>query len=88
MSIELIADVWALLKEDIDYITRRDSADSLINLLIDNDFSPTEIKQAFRRDSEMLAALKDYNESHQDDEEEYEEEEEEYNEDEDEEDRW
>ena len=86
MSIELIADVWALLKEDIDYTTRRDSADSLINLLIDNDFSPTEIKQAFRRDSEMMAALKDYNELHQD-EEEYEEEEEEHDEDEDE-DSW
>ena len=87
MSIELIADVWALLKENIDYGTRRSSADDLINLLIDHDFSPAEVKEAFRRDPEILAALKDYNELHQDNEEEYEDEEEYDDEDEDE-DNW
>jgi len=87
MSVELVADIWALLKENIDYGTRRESADDLINLLIDNDFSPADIKQAFRRDTEMLAALRDYKELHQDDdEEEYDEEE--YEEQEEDEDRW
>ena len=87
MGIELIADVWALLKEDIDYVTRRESADNLVSLLIDNDFSPAEVKQAFRRDQEMIAALKDYNELHQD-EDSYDEDEEEYEEQEEDEDRW
>jgi len=87
MGIELIADVWTLLKEDIDYATRRESADNLVSLLIDNDFSPAEVKQAFKRDPEMTAALKDYNESHQDEEDDYDDDEE-YEEQEEDEDNW
>ena len=56
---------------------RSDAADTLINLLIDNNYEAEDIKNAFRGDKEMLKALKGYAEQHdvEEDYEEYEEDE-------------
>ena len=84
MSIEIVAEVWNELKYDFDEGTQRDIADKIINVLVDYNIDNSEIKQAFRGDTVMMAALKDYNAEHQDeDEEDYEDEEEDYEEDED-----
>lgn len=71
MSITVIAEVWRALKVEIDGANLTDAADSLINVLIDNDYETAEIKEAFRRESEVMEALREYNSQYE--EEEYEE---------------
>ena len=77
MSLDFVAEVWDALRTHIDFNDRGDAADTLINLLIDNNYEADDIKNAFRSDKEVLKALKGYAEQH--DGEEYEE----YDEDED-----
>jgi hypothetical protein len=71
MSLDFISEVWDALRNHIDLNDRKDAADVLINLLIDNDYEAEDIKEAFRSDKELLSALKDYVLEH-DTEEEYE----------------
>jgi hypothetical protein len=83
MSITVIAELWRALKIEIDENNLSDAAESLINVLVENDYDSAEIKEAFRREPAVIEALREY--SSQYDEEEYEE----YEEDEDtEEDEW
>jgi hypothetical protein len=84
MSITVIAEVWRALKFEIDGSNLPDAAEALVNVLIENDFDTAEIKEAFRRETEVVQALRDHN-SQFTEEEEYEE----YEEDEDnEDDEW
>jgi hypothetical protein len=78
MSITVIAEVWRVLKHEIDGSNLSDAAESLVNVLIENDYETAEIKEAFRRETEVVQALRDYNSQYEDEEEyeEYEEEEE------------
>lgn len=78
MSIELVSDVWGVLRDHIDSHDRADAADGLVNLLIDNDYGATDIKAAFRGDKDIATALKFYAEQHEDPEEDEYEEDEEY----------
>ena len=73
MSLDFVSEVWDALRSHIDFNERGEAADSLINLLIDNNYEPEDIKDAFRGDKDLLSALKGYMEQH-DSEEEYEEE--------------
>ena len=82
MSITVIAEVWRALKFEIDGSNLPDAAETLVNVLIENDFETADIKEAFRRDTEVMQALRDYIEEEEFEEEEFEEEEE------DEEDQW
>jgi hypothetical protein len=82
MSLDFVAEVWDALRSHIDFNERSDAADTLINLLIDNNYEADDIKSAFRGDKEMLGALKGYAEQH-DIEEDYEEFEEDEDQDED-----
>ena len=74
MSLDFVAEVWDALREHIDLNERRDAADTLINLLLDNNYEADEIKDSFRGDKDIGTALKDYIQEHED--ESYEEEEE------------
>ena len=73
MSLNFVAEVWEALRSHIDFNERSDAADTLVNLLIDNNYETDEIKDAFRGDKEMLSALKGYAEQNdvEDDYEEY-----------------
>lgn len=73
MSLELIVDIWDGLRSHINYTERKEAADMLINILIDNDYEVQEIKDSFKGDKDIAAALKYYAEQH-DTEEEYDEE--------------
>jgi hypothetical protein len=64
MSLDFVVEVWDALRSHIDLNDRTDAADSLINLLIDNNYEPTDIKDAFSGEKEVLSALKDYLEQH------------------------
>lgn len=84
MSITVIAELWRALKIEIDENNLSDAAESLINVLVENDYDTAEIKEAFRREPAVIEALREYS-SQYDEEEEYEE----YEEDEDtEDDEW
>ena len=73
MSLDFVAEVGDALRTHIDFNERSDAADSLINLLIDNNYEADDIKDAFRGDKEVLKGLKGYAEQHdvEDDYEEY-----------------
>ena len=71
MKLDFVAEVWDALRSHIDFNDRTDAADSLVNLLIDNNYEAEDIKDAFMGDKEMLTALKE-NLAHQDTEESYE----------------
>jgi hypothetical protein len=60
MSLNFVAEVWDVLRSHIDFNERKEAADTLINLLIDNNYEADEIKDSFRGDKEMLDALKNY----------------------------
>lgn len=65
MSLDFVAEVWDALRSHIDMNERKDAADTLVNLLIENNFQPDEIKDAFRGEKEILTALKDYVSEHE-----------------------
>ena len=71
MKLDFVAEVWDALRSHIDFNDRSDAADSLVNLLIDNNYEAEDIKDAFKGNKEMLTALKE-NLAHQDTEESYE----------------
>lgn len=74
MSLDFVSEVWDALRDHIDLNERIVAADTLVNLLIDNNYEIDDIKEAFR-DKDITRALKDYAEEHfvEDDYEEYEE---------------
>ena len=71
MSLNFVAEVWDALRSHIDFNDRSDAADSLVNLLIDNNYEAEDIKDAFSGEKEVLTALKEYM-AQQDNEESYE----------------
>lgn len=70
--------IWDELKRYINTVDRREAADALINILIDNDCDAEDIKDAFAGDRDIKNALANYINS---DVEEVEEEEEDFEED-------
>jgi len=69
MSLNLVAEVWEALKIHVDFNDRKDAADTLVNLLIDNGFDSGEIKESFPRDKDIANALRYYREQHETEEE-------------------
>jgi hypothetical protein len=74
MSVELSREIWDELKRYVNTVDRQDAAETLINVLIDNDIDADEIKDVFKGDTEVKRALTSYLKDHAD-EEEYDEEE-------------
>jgi hypothetical protein len=79
MSVDLSREIWNELKRYVNTVDRADAAETLINVLIDNDVDADEIRDAFKGDTEVKRALtsylKDHEEEHDDeDEDDYEDE--------------
>lgn len=70
MSIDLVADTWSEIKRFIIVTDRADAADALVNLLVDNNFDPDDILDAFQGDADVKKALGQFGKDTQDDEEE------------------
>ena len=70
MSVELTHDLWQELKRYISVVDRDEAADIVVNMLIDNDYDITDIRQAFKGDSDVKRALQHYVDDADDDEEE------------------
>jgi hypothetical protein len=64
MSLDFTVEIWDALRSHVDFNERSDAADTLINLLIDNNYEADDIKEAFRGDKEVLTALKGYTDAH------------------------
>jgi hypothetical protein len=63
MNLNFITEVWDAITQHMSASDRPDAADSLVNLLIDNDYEAEDIKEAFRGNREVLTALKEYADS-------------------------
>ena len=83
MNVDLASVIWDELKRYINTVDRAEAAENFVNVLIDNDCDPSDIKDVFKHDSEIKRALTSYFDNDQN----YEEDDE-YEEDEDDEDNW
>lgn len=79
MSVDLSREIYNELKRFINVVDRDEAAETLVSVLIDNDISADDIKDAFKGEADIKRALTSYLKDHLD-----EEEEEEYYDDEDE----
>ena len=69
MSVELSREIWDELKRYVNPQDRGDAAETLVSVLIDNDASADEIRNTFKRDTEVKHALASYLKDHEEDEE-------------------
>jgi hypothetical protein len=60
MKLDVIAEAWLMMKDSILSTDRDTVAENLVGILIDNDYSPSDIKSAFKNDLDMSTALKEY----------------------------
>ena len=68
MSVELSREIWDEIKRYVNPQDRNEAAETVVSVLIDNDVSADEIKDAFKSDSEVKRALTSYLKDHADDE--------------------
>jgi len=65
MSVELSKEIWDELKRYVNPQDRDEAAETLVNVLIDNDTDADEIKSVFKSDSEVKRALTSYLKDHE-----------------------
>ena len=63
MNLDFISEVWEALRLHVDFNERTEAADTLVNLLIDNNYEIDDIKEAFK-DKDITTALKGYADAH------------------------
>lgn len=85
MSEHIAAEIWGELKRYVNTVDRADAAETVVQILMDNDSDVEDIRDAFKGDSDIKRALTTYLDNDNDYEEEDEEEDEDsdYDEDED-----
>jgi hypothetical protein len=69
MSADLSKEIWHELKRYVNPQDRNEAAETLVSVLIDNDVSADEIRDAFKGDSEIKYALTHYLKDHADEDE-------------------
>ena len=83
MSEHVAAEIWGELKRYVNTVDRNEAAETVVQILMDNDSDVEDIRNAFKGDVDIKRALTSYLDNDKDyaeDEEESEEEEEDYNE--------
>jgi hypothetical protein len=60
MSLVLANEIWAELKRFIGSVDREEAAEIMVNVMIDSDHSPEEIKAAFKSDADIKRVLVPY----------------------------
>jgi len=65
-NLSLVNEIWKVLRPNIEAGDISTAAEVLVNYLVDEDYSPNEIKQAFRGDSDIKDALSFYLETPED----------------------
>jgi len=56
----VISEVWSELKRYMNSVDRADAADTVVSVLIDNDYSAEDIRDVFRGDADIKRALAEY----------------------------
>ena len=69
MSAELSREIWTELRRYVNPQDRTEAAETVVSVLIDNDVSADEIRDAFKGDTEIKRALTHYLKDHADDDE-------------------
>ena len=69
MSVELAKEIWNELKRYVNSVDKDEAAETLVNVLIDNDIDADDIKDTFKTETEVKRALTSYLKDHQDEDE-------------------
>jgi hypothetical protein len=64
MDLAIISEIWDALRNHIDFNDRGDASDAIVNLLIEHNYEPDDIKESFRGDKDINVALKYYADQH------------------------
>ena len=56
----VVSEIWNELKRYINSVDRSEAADIVVSVMIDNDCSVEDIRDAFKGDSDIKRALTDY----------------------------
>ena len=84
MSEAIASEIWGELKRFVNTVDRAEAAETVIQILMDNDSDVEDIRDAFKGDTDIKRALTAYLDNDKD----YEAEEDEYEEEEDEDEDW
>lgn len=60
MSTEVASEIWGELKRYVNTVDRSEAAEIIVAILIDNDSSAEDIRNAFKGDSDIKLALTAY----------------------------
>lgn len=60
MSEHLAAEIWGELKRYVNTVDRAEAAETLVQILMDNDSDVEDIRQAFSGDRDIKSALTSY----------------------------
>jgi len=60
MSVDVAYDLWTEFRRFLSTPDRAEAADSLVNVLIDNDYDAEDIRVAFKGDADVKRALQSY----------------------------
>jgi hypothetical protein len=60
MSADVAAEIWGELRRYINTVDRDEAAETVVAVLIDNDYDADQIRDAFKGDSDIKRALAAY----------------------------
>jgi hypothetical protein len=60
MSADVAAEIWGELRRYVNVVDRDEAAETVVAVLIDNDYDADEIRAAFKGDAEIKRALASY----------------------------
>jgi hypothetical protein len=57
MNLDIVTEIWAAMKPLFATSDRPEAAETFVNVLIDNDFDPKDLKRVFKKDGNIVNAL-------------------------------
>jgi hypothetical protein len=60
MSTEVAAELWGELRRYVNTVDRDEAADTVVSILINNDYDADQIRDAFKGDTDIKRALAAY----------------------------
>jgi hypothetical protein len=60
MSAEVASEIWGELRRYVNTVDRDEAAETVVSILIDNDYDVDEIRDAFKGDTDIKRALAAY----------------------------
>jgi hypothetical protein len=60
MSATVASEIWGELRRYVNTVDRAEAAETMVSVLIDNDYNADEIREAFKGDTDIKRALTAY----------------------------